>query len=130
VLTLAVDVTWEDLLVRMFGQPQIVLFSKDLPRAGAFYEALGFEEVFRTPLEGPPIHVDLMLDGYRIGLASEASTRDDHGLEPVVRGQRGRDPVERRHPPRLRPPSGAGRDRCEAAGALAGQAPHRLGRGP
>ncbi|MCW2853159.1 MAG: hypothetical protein JWM84_2823 [Nocardioides sp.] len=74
--------------MRMFGQPQIVLFSKDLPRAGAFYEALGFEEVFRTPLEGPPIHVDLMLDGYRIGLASEASTCDDHGLEPVVRGQR------------------------------------------
>jgi catechol 2,3-dioxygenase-like lactoylglutathione lyase family enzyme len=87
----------QDRLVRMFGQPQMVLFSTDLPRAGVFYEALGFEEVFRTPLEGPPIHVDLVLDGYRIGLASEAS---------------------------------AGRDRREAAGELAGPAPHRLGRGP
>jgi catechol 2,3-dioxygenase-like lactoylglutathione lyase family enzyme len=74
--------------VGMFSQPQIVLFSRDLVRAAAFYEALGFEEVFRTPSEGTPIHVDLVLDGYRIGLASEASTRDDHGLEPVVRGQR------------------------------------------
>ncbi|WP_245156142.1 VOC family protein [Nocardioides sp. 503] len=72
----------------MFSQPQIVLFSRDLARAAAFYEALGFEEVFRTPSEGTPIHVDLVLDGYRIGLASEASTRDDHGLEPVVHGQR------------------------------------------
>jgi catechol 2,3-dioxygenase-like lactoylglutathione lyase family enzyme len=81
----------------MFGQPQIVLFSKNVPRAGAFYETLGFEEVFRTPLEGPPIRVDLVLDDTHLAYAQ---------------------------------PAGAGRDRCEAAGALAGQAPHRLGRGP
>jgi hypothetical protein len=49
---------------------------------------VGFEEVFRTSAEGTPIHVDLVLDGYRIGLASEASTRNDHGLDPVVTGQR------------------------------------------
>ena len=71
-----------------FTSPQIVLFSADLPRAVAFYSALGFEEVFRTPREGAPIHVDLVLDGYRIGLVSETSTRDDHGLDPVVEGQR------------------------------------------
>jgi hypothetical protein len=72
----------------MFKTPQIVLFSKDLSRAADFYKKLGFEEVFRTPSEGTPIHVDLVLDGYRIGLASEVSTRDDHGLVPVVEGQR------------------------------------------
>ena len=66
----------------------MVLFSRDLERAAAFYRALGFEEVFRTPQQGTPIHVDLALDGYRIGLASETSTREDHGLEPVVDGQR------------------------------------------
>ena len=66
----------------------MVLFSRDLERAAAFYRALGFQEVFRTPQQGTPIHVDLALDGYRIGLASETSTRDDHGLEPVVDGQR------------------------------------------
>jgi catechol 2,3-dioxygenase-like lactoylglutathione lyase family enzyme len=72
----------------MFKTPQIVLFSSDLARAADFYRALGFEEVFRTPKAGTPIHIDLALDGYRIGLASEASTRDDHGLDPVVAGQR------------------------------------------
>jgi catechol 2,3-dioxygenase-like lactoylglutathione lyase family enzyme len=74
--------------VSLFKTPQIVLFSKDLSRSSEFYQQLGFAEVFRTPSEGTPIHVDLVLDGYRIGLASEVSTRDDHGLVPVVDGQR------------------------------------------
>jgi catechol 2,3-dioxygenase-like lactoylglutathione lyase family enzyme len=74
--------------VATFKTPQMVLFSRDIARATEFYGALGFEEVFRTPTEGTPIHVDLALDGYRIGLASEVSTREDHGLDPVVDGQR------------------------------------------
>ena len=72
----------------MFREPQIVLFSPDLPRAAAFYQALGFEEVFRTPATGEPIHVDLVLDAYRIGIATVESTRRDHGLDPVASGQR------------------------------------------
>ena len=32
--------------------------------------------------------MDLELDGYKIGIASGASTRDDHGLSPVTQGQR------------------------------------------
>lgn len=71
-----------------FSQPQVVLFSDDLERSAGFYRSLGFSEVFRTPATGPPIHVDLVLDGYRIGIASGASTRDDHGLEPVTTGHR------------------------------------------
>jgi glyoxylase I family protein len=71
-----------------FRTPQVVLLSEDVPRAAAFYGSLGFDEVFRTPLEGEPIHVDLVLDGYRLGIASGASTRDDHGLDPVTAGQR------------------------------------------
>jgi catechol 2,3-dioxygenase-like lactoylglutathione lyase family enzyme len=71
-----------------FGSPQIVLFSRNIERSVDFYRAVGFTEAFRTPVDGPPIHVDLVLDGYRIGLATEASTRDDHGLEPVAEGQR------------------------------------------
>ncbi len=71
----------------MFKSPQIVLFSRDVAHTAEFYRALGFEEVFRTPREGTPIHIDLVLDG-SIGLASEASTRKDHGLDPVVAGQR------------------------------------------
>jgi catechol 2,3-dioxygenase-like lactoylglutathione lyase family enzyme len=74
--------------VASFREPQVVLFSPDVPRAAAFYKSLGFEEVFRTPATGEPIHVDLVLDAYRIGIASVASTRDDHGLDPVATGQR------------------------------------------
>ena len=71
-----------------FREPQVVLFSTDVTRCAAFYASLGFEEVFRTPATGGPIHVDLVLDGYRIGIASVDSTRDDHGLDPVATGQR------------------------------------------
>jgi len=75
-------------LVPGFRTPQVVLFSQNLPRAVAFYSSLGFTETFRVPTEGEPIHVDLDLDGYKIGIASVASTRDDHGLDPVPEGQR------------------------------------------
>ena len=71
-----------------FRTPQVILFSDDLPRAVAFYERLGFTETFRVPTDGEPIHVDLVLDGYKIGIASVASTRDDHGLDPIAEGQR------------------------------------------
>ena len=71
-----------------FRAPQVVLFSADPARAAAFYARLGFREVFRTPAEGVPIHVDVELDGHRIGFASLASTRGDHGLDPVDHGQR------------------------------------------
>lgn len=72
----------------IFKTPQVVLFSKDVERSTDFYKAVGFQEVFRTPTDGVPIHVDVELDGYRLGIASETSTRDDHGLDPVVDGQR------------------------------------------
>src|SRR3982074_1164007 len=72
----------------IFRTPQVILFSEDIPRAVAFYTRLGFAETFRVPTEGEPIHVDLALDGYKIGIASVASTRDDHGLDPIAEGQR------------------------------------------
>ena len=72
----------------MFRSPQVILFSEDVTRAAAFYSSLGFTETFRVPIEGEPIHVDLALDGYKIGVASVTSTREDHGLDPVPEGQR------------------------------------------
>jgi len=72
----------------MFRTPQVILFSEDLPRAVEFYSGLGFAETFRVPAEGEPIHVDLALDGYKMGIASVASTRQDHGLDPIPEGQR------------------------------------------
>lgn len=72
----------------MFRNPQIVLFSRDVERLADFYQGLGFTEKFRVPADGVPIHVDLELDGYLFGIASIDSTRDDHGLDPAVNGQR------------------------------------------
>ena len=71
-----------------FHDPQVILFSDDLPRAVRFYQRLGFEQTFRTPPDGDPIHVDLRLGGYTIGIATGESSRSDHGLDPVVSGQR------------------------------------------
>ena len=71
-----------------FTAPEVILFSGDVERAAAFYERLGFEVTFRVPQEGTPIHVDLQLDGYKIGFASLDSARQDHGLDPVASGQR------------------------------------------
>jgi glyoxylase I family protein len=72
----------------MFRSPQVILFSNDVLRAVEFYTGLGFAETFRVPTDAEPIHVDLELDGYKIGIASVASTRDDHGLDPIGEGQR------------------------------------------
>jgi catechol 2,3-dioxygenase-like lactoylglutathione lyase family enzyme len=71
-----------------FTAPQVILFSADVEQAGAFYRRLGFQETFRVPDEGPPIHVDLVLGEYKIGFASIASSREHHGLRPVDEGQR------------------------------------------
>ena len=71
-----------------FRSPQVILFSEDIPRAVGFYSRLGFVERFRVPVDGDPIHVDLELDGYKIGVSSVASTRADHGLDPIATGQR------------------------------------------
>ena len=76
------------MVVPSFRTPEVILFSEDVERAAAFYSSLGFAETLRVPTEGDPIHVDLVLDGYKIGIASVASTRDDHGLDPVPNGQR------------------------------------------
>lgn len=72
----------------IFRTPQVILFSIDLPRAAAFYAQLGFTETFRVPADGEPMHIDLALDGYTIGIASVDSTRNHHGLDPIAEGQR------------------------------------------
>jgi hypothetical protein len=53
-----------------FKSPLINLYSRDLPRAAAFYSELGFVETFRTPASGEPSHVELKLDGFTFGIAT------------------------------------------------------------
>ena len=68
--------------------------SENLGRAVAFYSSLGFTETFRLPTEGEPIHVDLTLEGYKISIASVASTRDDPAPKWPASG---RHSLDRRH---------------------------------
>jgi catechol 2,3-dioxygenase-like lactoylglutathione lyase family enzyme len=65
----------------MFSTPQVNIYSSDVARSVDFYRSLGFEETFRTPREGAPIHVELVLDGFKVGVAAVTSAVADHGLE-------------------------------------------------
>jgi catechol 2,3-dioxygenase-like lactoylglutathione lyase family enzyme len=55
-----------------------------------FYESLGFRETFRTPKEGLPVHVEVTLDEFTIGVALVDAAVADHGLRPELGGR----PVE------------------------------------
>jgi catechol 2,3-dioxygenase-like lactoylglutathione lyase family enzyme len=72
--------------VRTFSAPQVVLLVEDPERSAVFYGRLGFAEVFRTPTAGSPIHIDVALDGVRLGLAARSSFRGDHGLDATGTG--------------------------------------------
>ncbi len=70
-----------------FRAPLINLYSRDLPRAVAFYSELGFVETFRTPASGEPSHVQLKLDGFALGIATIEAAREHHGLRPEGEGR-------------------------------------------
>jgi catechol 2,3-dioxygenase-like lactoylglutathione lyase family enzyme len=65
----------------------INLYSRDLPRAVAFYSEMGFVENFRVPASGEPSHVELKLDGFTLGIATIAAARAHHGLRPEGEGR-------------------------------------------
>jgi catechol 2,3-dioxygenase-like lactoylglutathione lyase family enzyme len=65
----------------MFSTPQVNIYSEDVVRAVEFYRSIGFEETFRTRREAAPIHVELELNGFKLGIASVASAVADHGLD-------------------------------------------------
>lgn len=71
----------------MIRSPQVTLYSRDLPRAQAFYEGLGFVESFRYPAQGRTRHVELVLDSFNLGIATVEAAREDHGLELAFDGQ-------------------------------------------
>jgi catechol 2,3-dioxygenase-like lactoylglutathione lyase family enzyme len=71
----------------MFRTPMINLYTLDIQRSVAFYQGLGFVETFRTPKEGMPIHVEVTLDGFTIGIATVEAAIADHGLQPKLDGR-------------------------------------------
>ena len=70
-----------------FRNPMINLHSRDLGRAAAFYSELGFVEAFRTPLLGAPVHIELMLDGFTLGIATMEAAKEHHNLRPGGEGR-------------------------------------------
>jgi len=70
----------------VFSSPQVNIYVDDVERSVAFWAGVGFEESFRTPASGTPIHVELRLDGFCLGIASVASARADHGLDVTTDG--------------------------------------------
>jgi catechol 2,3-dioxygenase-like lactoylglutathione lyase family enzyme len=63
---------------------QVNLFSEDIEACAEFYRQLGFEEFYRTPLEGLPEHVEVCSSGLTIGIASTRVANDEFGLGVVT----------------------------------------------
>lgn len=66
----------------MFRDPQLNLYVADVEASAEFYTGhFGFTETFRTPRQGAPVHVELQLGGFTLGLASVDAVRTVHGVE-------------------------------------------------
>lgn len=68
----------------MFRTALVNLYTRDIMAGLYFYgELLGFAETFRTPLEGIPEHVELELNGFKIGLGTVEAAKRVHGVQPA-----------------------------------------------
>lgn len=66
----------------MFRDPQLNIYVSDIDVSLRFYgELLGFTETFRTPAHGAPVHVELRLGEFTLGLADIAEVARTHGVE-------------------------------------------------
>lgn len=80
-------VSVETVPLSMFRDPSIHIFSHDVVRLATFYGHLGFHETFRTPKEGTPVHVEVTLEQFTIGISSVKAAIEDHGLNPSLGGR-------------------------------------------
>jgi lactoylglutathione lyase len=65
----------------VFDNPQINFYVQDVELIARFYrESFGFSETFRTPSQGRPVHVELRLGQFTLGLADVDSLRETHGV--------------------------------------------------
>jgi lactoylglutathione lyase len=66
----------------MFESALVNLYTADIDAGLRFYrDLLGFEETFRTPTEGTPDHVELVLNGFALGLGTVEAARKVHGVD-------------------------------------------------
>lgn len=65
-----------------FLNPFVNLYSRDVEAGLRFYrDLLGFKETFRTPKVGTPVHVELTLGGFGIGLSAVEAAKRVHGVD-------------------------------------------------
>jgi uncharacterized glyoxalase superfamily protein PhnB len=73
--------------LNVFRRPAVNLYTHDISKLARFYNGLGFSESFRTPKHGMPVHVEMTLDGFTLGIASVEAAISDHGLDPTLGGR-------------------------------------------
>lgn len=64
----------------VFRKPQVNFYVKDVQAVTDFYSRLGFTEILRTPEKGTPIHIELSLDSFILGIASIQAAREMHDI--------------------------------------------------
>jgi lactoylglutathione lyase len=68
----------------MFASALVNLYTNDIEAGIRFYrDLLGFAETFRTPHEGTPSHIEMVLGGFTLGLGTVEAARIVHGVEPT-----------------------------------------------
>lgn len=65
-----------------FRKPQVNLYVENLTRSREFYEKIGFVVKFTANIGGMPVHHEMLLDNFILGIASKDSARSEHGLNP------------------------------------------------
>ena len=66
----------------MFRDPQVNIYVADVEGMARFYrDVLGFTETFRTPAEGTPVHVELRIGSFVVGMAGIDAARAMHGID-------------------------------------------------
>ena len=66
----------------MFVSAFVNLYTRDIEAGLRFYrDTLGFTETFRTPKQGIPEHVELILNGFGLGLGTVAAANRVHGVD-------------------------------------------------
>lgn len=65
-----------------FKSPQINLYVNNLEKSKVFYQQLGFTQTFAAEIDGITVHCELVLDGFKLGIATKESTKEIHGLTP------------------------------------------------
>ena len=68
----------------MLEDPFVHLYTRDIEASLRFYrDLLGFKETFRTPAEGIPEHVELVLRGFGLGLGTAEAAKRVHGVDAL-----------------------------------------------